>query len=259
MTHHTGDHLDDDRLSALLDGAGTDADRAHLAGCDRCAERSEALQTVADLVASPPAAPPVATRDAAVAAALAAADRPVGVVPRPVRRHPPAWLLPAAAVVALVALVAVVVPRWGQGDDDAGNAGDSAARAVQDDGGGSGEEDGAERGTAPATASQPPPLFRAALGELGSVEDEAALAARIGEALDSTASAHTADAGPGACDPIVRQAEAGLGDLVLRASATWQGTPAEVLAYAPAGAAAPTRAVVVAVDGCDLLADVDLP
>jgi hypothetical protein len=160
-------------------------------------------------------------------------------------------------VVALVALVAVVVPRWGEGDS--GGDGDSATRAVQDGGGGSAEDDAAEQGTAPATAPETPSLFRAALGELGSVDDEAALVARIDEALDSTASAQTADAGPGACDPIVRQAEAGLGDLVLRASATWQGTPAEVLAYAPAGATAPTRAVVVAVDGCTPLADVDLP
>ena len=46
---------------------------------------------------------------------------------------------------------------------------------------------------------------------------------------------------------------------MLRASASWRGTPAEVLGYAPEGATSATRAVVVAVDGCTTLVAVDLP
>jgi hypothetical protein len=252
------EHLDDDQLTALLDGEGSDDDRAHLDTCDHCAGRAEALRTVTALVGAPPR-PPARARDEAVAAALAAAERPVAVVPRPARGRPPAWLLPAAAVVALVALVAVVVPRWGQGDDDSGSGGDLAARAAQEDEGGGGQDDAAERGSAPAPAADAPTLLRGALGELGSVDDEAALAARIDEALTTSTASHDAAPDGGPCDAVVRQAEAGLGTLVLRASAAWQGTPAEVLAYAPVGVGSPTRAVVVALDGCTTLAVVDLP
>jgi hypothetical protein len=259
MSNEMGEHLEDERLTALLDGEGTVADRAHLAGCDRCAERAGALRAVAALVAAPPAPPSEAVRDASVAAALAAADRPVVSVPRPARRRPPAWLLPAAAVVALVALVAVIVPRWGQGTDDAGgDSGDMAARSAPDDGSGGGQDDAAEGGTAPA--AEAPALRRADLGELGAVDDEADLAARVEGALGASTGRYDAPAEDrGACDAAVRTREAGLGELVLRATATWRGTPAEVLAYARDGAAGPTRAVVVAVDGCATLATADLP
>lgn len=249
MSEAVGAHLDDDQLTALLDGEGSDADRAHLAGCDRCAERDGALRAVAALVAAPPAPPSPGAREEAVAAALAAAERPVGL-PRPARRRPPAWLLPVAAVVALVAMVAAIVPRWGAGDDD-GVGGDRAARSAED-------ESGAALGSAErGSASE---LRRPSGGDLGPIDDEADLAARVEEAGASQfALQEDGAADPGPCDPVARSREPGLGDLVLRVGATWRGTPAEVLAYAPAGGGDPTRAVVVAVDGCAPLASVDLP
>jgi hypothetical protein len=258
MSNHMGEHLDDDQLTALLDGEGAEADRAHLAGCDRCGERAGALRAAAALVAAPPAPPPEGARDAAVAAALAAADRPVVSIPRPARRRPPAWLLPAAAVVALVALVAVVVPRWGQGtDDEGGDSEDRAALSAGDDSGSGDAQDSAEGG---APAAETPPLSRTSGGDLGALDEEADLVGRIDEAQGSQfALQEDRQGGAGPCDAPVRAREPGLEDLVLRATATWRGTPAEVLAYAPEGASSPTRAVVVAVDGCTTLAAVDLP
>ncbi|MCI3948745.1 MAG: hypothetical protein K0R11_679 [Acidimicrobiales bacterium] len=242
----TANHLDDEQLTALQDGDGTVEERAHLGTCSRCADRSEALTAVAALVAAPPPPPADRARDEAVTAALAGADRPVAPLRRP-RRQVPSWLLPAAAVVALLALVAVVVPRWGDGDDDETAAGRLDATA--ESGGGDGDAGGAGGGA----ASEAPALRRAAEPDLGAVDDEAELARRVEDALAGTAAADAA-AEPSAADPCVaglRAADLTLEPLRFRASLVWQGRPALVLSDG-------TRAVVVATAGCARLADVDL-
>ncbi len=246
----TASHLDDEQLTALQDGEGTAEERAHLASCSRCAERSEALTAGAALVAAPPGPPADRARDEAVAAAVAGADRPAAPLRRPRRRVPP-WLLPAAAVVALLALVAVVVPLWGDRDDES-----AAGRldATAESGGGDDDAGAAGGGAASEGAASDAPALRRSPGpDLGAVDDEAELARRVEEALTGAA-AGDAEAAPSASDPCVtglQAADLSLQPLRLRASLVWRGQPASVLSDG-------TRAVVVATAGCSRLADVDL-
>jgi hypothetical protein len=109
----TPDHLDDEILSALLDGdqaGGPDA-AAHLAACDRCAGRQEELAAArAALAAAPVEALDEVTRRRLVAGALRAADQtPAGSAPaarsRWGGRHPA--LVGSAAAVLLAVLVGV--------------------------------------------------------------------------------------------------------------------------------------------------------
>jgi anti-sigma factor RsiW len=65
-------HLDDDRLSAVVDGLAEPEDAAHAASCPVCQARLQQWQRVLDQLASVPEPTPDANRrDAAVAAALA--------------------------------------------------------------------------------------------------------------------------------------------------------------------------------------------
>jgi hypothetical protein len=115
----TSDHLDDEILSALLDGdadaAGLDA-AAHLRACDRCAGRQAELAGARAALAAAPMEPlDELTRRRLVAAALAAAEAtPAGEAPaaatpigrsRWARRHPA--LIGSAAAVMLALLVGV--------------------------------------------------------------------------------------------------------------------------------------------------------
>jgi hypothetical protein len=241
----TGAHLDDEQLTALQDGEGPAADRAHLSTCGRCTERADALAAVAALVAAVPAPPPAEARDAAIAAALRSADRPV---PRPARPRPrvPGWLVPAAAVVAFFAVVAALVPLLGRGgsDDDRAASGrsDQAAESSGDDAGDSGSAGGLSRSAAPSGSS------------LGRIDDEAALVRAVGGALAPAPAAQSdASATPTSpCEGRLRSAGGPLGPLRLRAALVWRGQPAEVLSDGE-------RAVVVAAGGCTALASVDLP
>ncbi|MGH9125145.1 MAG: hypothetical protein ACRDZ8_10530, partial [Acidimicrobiales bacterium] len=61
----TPPHLDDERLSAVLDGAGEAGDVAHLSSCADCGSRLEGWRRVARMVAALPAPAPGAARDAA--------------------------------------------------------------------------------------------------------------------------------------------------------------------------------------------------
>jgi hypothetical protein len=121
----TSDHLDDELLSALLDGdatgdpgaggAGSDA-AAHLRACDRCAARQAELAGARAAMADAPVEPlDDLARRRVVAAALAAAEAspadeaPAGVIPigraRWARRHPA--LIGSVAATVLAVLVGV--------------------------------------------------------------------------------------------------------------------------------------------------------
>jgi hypothetical protein len=127
----TSDHLDDEILSAFLDGdadgAGLDA-AAHLRACDRCAGRQAELAGArAALVAAPVEPLDELTRRRLVAAALAAREAPpAGEAPAavtPIGRS--RWagrhraLVGSAAAVVLAVLVGVpfVVGNGGSGRD----------------------------------------------------------------------------------------------------------------------------------------------
>ena len=244
----TPDHLDDEQLTALQDGVGAAADRAHVDGCERCRDRADRLAGVAALVATPPPPPSAAARDAAVATALSEADRPV--VAFGDRRRLPEWLAPVAAVVVLLALVVAIVPllgRAGDDDDDSAASGRTATAESQDTAGGGGggsSGDDAQRSAAPSGAT-----------DLGVVDDEADLARRVDSVLTAEASADIAgDAlrDEDRCAASFRSLSPPLGALRLRAALVWQGAPAEVLSDGE-------QAVVLAAGECTVLATVPLP
>ena len=66
-------HLDDDALSATLDGMNTDDEGRHLAGCELCRHRLEDFRAVARAVGSPVVLPPPAAVEASIRTALDAA------------------------------------------------------------------------------------------------------------------------------------------------------------------------------------------
>ncbi|MGH9126071.1 MAG: zf-HC2 domain-containing protein, partial [Acidimicrobiales bacterium] len=66
----TAPHLDDDALSALVDGEATPGDREHLADCPACQAELAALAAVARAIATPGLPPVPGEVDAAIARAL---------------------------------------------------------------------------------------------------------------------------------------------------------------------------------------------
>src|SRR5687768_2485329 len=107
-------HLDDEQLSALIDGEVAEPAplHEHLDACDVCAARTAHLRAVAARVAEPP--PPMVGGDpeAAITAALAVWDagRPIALHPaRPRRLPPPAWVGVAAAVLIVLALAPMLL------------------------------------------------------------------------------------------------------------------------------------------------------
>jgi len=127
----TPDHLDDEILSALLDGdadaAGADA-AAHLRACDRCAGRQAELAGARAALAAAPVEPlDELARRRLVAAALeasrttAADEEPSAAVPmgqsRWARRHPAVIGSAAAVLLALLVGVPFVVDNGGPGGD----------------------------------------------------------------------------------------------------------------------------------------------
>ena len=75
----TDTHLDDEALSAALDGEATAAEESHLVSCPACRQRIDVLRGIALAVGGPVPPRPAAAVDAAVGAALGAAlDAPLG-------------------------------------------------------------------------------------------------------------------------------------------------------------------------------------
>ena len=130
MTMDTNpDHLDDETLSALLDGAsdGASADAAaHLGACDRCAERQAELSAARAALAASPVEPldELARRRLVAAAVRAADDAPAGEAAagaavtgrtRWAQRHPAVLGSVAAALLAVLVGVPFVVGNHGGG------------------------------------------------------------------------------------------------------------------------------------------------
>lgn len=226
-------HLHDDDLSAALDGFELSPDdAAHLAACERCRARLDALAAAANALTAPVPVP-AGLRDAAVARALDAGDEPVAGGRS---RRPPAWLGAVAAAVVVILGVSVAT-RMGDGGDDAGTAASNAL-----DGGDLGVLDAADLRTRVQAVLEPPAVADSdAGGGTGggqmessgptdggdaSVDGAPAMALRQtngGERTPSTA----------ACEVIVLERyDRGLaGPLVYRATGTWEGKDAFVLAY----------------------------
>ena len=71
-------HLDDDQLSALVDGEAEPAEIDHVDGCEECGARLALWRAGIGMVGEAPELPPASQIDAAVAAALAASAITVG-------------------------------------------------------------------------------------------------------------------------------------------------------------------------------------
>ena len=180
----TPDHLSDEILSALLDGAAEEGDgtgvdvAAHLRACDRCAGRQSELAGARAALAAAPVEPlDELTRRRLVAGALAAAEQahateapaaatvPIGRA-RWARRHP--GLIGSAAAVVLAVLVGVPF--------------------VLDNGGPGGGET--------LTAQAPLDLASPFLGDLGDLSDRSRLRLRLSGAGNDTYGSPPAEAGP---------------------------------------------------------------
>ena len=197
----TDSHLDDEQLSLLLDGVAVD-DRAHVEGqfaCPSCAGRLAALRAARDAVASAAVRPLSAEAlDRIVRVALddAAAEADV-VALAPARRRrrmttpPPAWLIGAAAGIAVLVGVAGVlrVADTPTGGGDAGlaaTAADEESTTADVDTGGQALP-AAGTATAGGSAEVDPEVV---LGDLADVDDAGELAL----ALDGLTLTPAADA-----------------------------------------------------------------
>jgi hypothetical protein len=173
----TPDHLDDELLSALLDGDTEAADAAaHLRACDRCAGRQAELAGAREALAIAPVEPlDELTRRRLVAAALAAADgapaaesaaTPIGRS-RWARRHPALIGSAAAVVLALLVGVPFVLDNGGPG--------------------------GGETLTALAPSQESASSF---LGDLGDLSERDRLRLRLSGVASDTYASPPSEAGP---------------------------------------------------------------
>ena len=121
-------HLDDEALSAVLDGEAAAEESAHVDECETCRTRLGALRDASVLVGTPVPPPDPARREAAIAAALETRPR-VAEVRTLRRRTPPTWLAAAAAVVVALIGIALVLPDDASEHDDGGDA----STALSDD------------------------------------------------------------------------------------------------------------------------------
>jgi hypothetical protein len=276
-------HLDDEALSAALDGEATAAEQDHLATCAHCRARCDDLAAVARIVAGPVAGPRPDVVEAAVRRALEESDRaasnaaasggagpatgppfepalaPVSVPPSRLgaSRPAPRWLLPVAgiaAAVVIVGLLGIVLSRSSRHTSAATSAPTVAARAATK---------GASTTGVPITTVTIAPAARAASGNLGNQTDPAVVAQIVRGALQAPAPA--AGASPAASasavpatSPCVAEARRAVGvpagaSAVARYTAVlvWRGVPAVVVVFSPSGGLA---GVIMKTAGCSVLA-----
>lgn len=252
----TSAHLDDDTVSALLDGEATAEEAAHAEGCDACGARLARFRDAAARIGDPGPVDEVA-RERAVAAALGARVVPLGTR----RRGLPPWLVGAAALIVLALVLVPLLGDTGEDEADSLATGDVAARDEGSAGDDAAQQESAaapEAGAAGTTlgmrANEP-----VAGGHLGEV-DGSNIAGRVRAALlgpsPSAAGGGEASTTTGAapCEEALRALDAGLGNLRLTGTAEVAGRRATVVVYDADGSDPPAlRAYVVAGDGCDVL------
>jgi len=259
------EHPDLEALSAYLDGE-TAGLEAHVDECPTCREELAALAQVRAAVASPPPPAPPGAKDQAIAAAMGGT-----------RRFPTRWAAAGAAAAVAAGVLVFVAVR-----PDSHHTQTASLKEV-----GAGAE-----GRAPAGVING--------GDLGDVSDAAALRAKVEPVLHPSVAGSPTAGGAGAtggagggaaagdtgapegaprapavstesrakplaavatrCESTARSLQPGPQTLLYAASARWQGTAAEVLAFTSAppatttpGKQAPVRVYVMAARGCRLL------
>jgi hypothetical protein len=247
-------HLDDETLSATIDGYSSAEERAHLDRCAICSQRLERLKEVSRLVGARVPSPPRAVADAAVAAAMAfrqPGEIPVGSLPvSHLKRRRLQPLLAAAALVIVVGAGVVAIAR-ATGPSGSSKRAASAQRAGS---------------PAPAASSTTAPglnLGGAAAGasstgtpvDLGDFSDTAALTTALRQRASQSVDRRPASSPQTApCQPLAATAagvpSTSIPNLV--AALRWRGQPATSFVYQRGGSAGPV-AVVMANQGCGQL------
>jgi hypothetical protein len=241
-------HLDDEQVSAALDGEATPGEAAHLETCEACRARLDAFRDVSREVGTPVPSDLIA-RETAIAAALT----PEMLASEMPRRRPPVATWLAAAAAAVIAL-AVAVPLL--------SSSSSSKKATS-------------TALSPSATS---PLAKGAASAtptaLGEQSDPTALAAVVRQRLTtqrSTAASKSAAPAAGnfqnpstdqsnapevAC---ANEAAAAVGqapsELRYQATLTWKGRLAVVMVFGPDPHPA---AVVITQPACDVLATLPL-
>jgi hypothetical protein len=260
------DHLDDDALSAALDGFATDEQQAHLRACAACGAAVARLEQVVALVGAPVTSPADAVRDEQIHRAIRAPKRAAVPTLAERRRRPPPAALAAIAAVVVALVVAVPVLLSDRDDDPITTAAEPDATSQARTMGGAVDDAGS-------------------LPQLGEVADEVTLRRALTPFLDPadlSASMATdsppegSEAAGGAtggdragsefttrevadCGAVARgdPPDQALVDLILVASATWQDRPAQVYVFTrPDGT---YTAVVLAAEDCAPLAEIAVP
>ena len=179
----TPNHLDDEILSALLDGDADPDAATHLRACGRCAGRQAELAAARAALAGTPVEPlDELTRRRLVAGALQAADK--GAIPAaaagPARDGRPRWASrhPAFIGSAAAALLALLVGVPFVVGDNGGPAGDAGLSAE-----------------APSALQESASPF---LGDLGDLSDHDRLRLRLSGAGTGAALGYSAPQEPGA-------------------------------------------------------------
>jgi anti-sigma factor RsiW len=205
------DHLDDDDISAALDGER----QPHLDACASCRDRFDQLRAAAAAIASPLRPVDPAVRDAAIHRALS-----TRVVP--LHRRPATWVVSAAA--ALIAALAIGAVLSSNTAHDGGD--DLATKSLE-----APAADGAA--TAGSAAAGP-----TALGDLGTV-DGPALDRLVRDRLASPdrafAGGEAGSSAPVECLSELTHDNAEFGSLEGYGSATVARTAAVVLVFSSDG------------------------
>jgi len=246
---NAGPHLDDDALSAHLDGLDAGP---HLAACGECRARLDGLAAAAAAIGAPPAMPTPSVIDAAV-------DRALDAEARGPRRTVLVALAAAVLVVLGVVSAALVGDEERPSDSDTAALSDEST-AGQDAAGDVafaedlGElDDQQELRDRVRTVVEPPPTTTTAPGSGGEVKESvgAPMAATAG---DSSA-VRTSGKDPYCEQAVAEELDRGLGPLVYRATLRWNGTPAVAVAYRVEDASGELdhRLFVLASGSCELL------
>jgi hypothetical protein len=238
-------HPDDEALSAHLDGEAPEVG-AHIAACATCGARLATLRRVSGAVGATVTPPTGRQREAAIAAAI---ESTAGGA-RSTR-----WMGGRVAAVAALAIV-VVGAAWGltrlssDRTDLRATSGRVAQQTVAEEVTSLGDL-GALDDPAALRAAVQPFAARAANFQRRAAEDSARGGASAPEAGTSKA------AGPATATPRCAAAPRALTPADVRpaavATATWQGLPAEVLVYAVADREGAARVYVLARHDCRLL------
>ena len=252
------EHPDLDTLSAYLDGDRAAED--HVRSCETCRAEVAALTAVRDRVAAPPAAPPPDARDRAVAAAVAAASGGP-------RRFPPRWAAAGAAGAVAAAVIGLLIVRPGHHATPTASKGNSAVGQALDSGNVINGGDLGDVSDADALRAKVEPVLHPASSGEGAAAGQTAGGSSGGDvgvrppaAPPGTVRATANSRITGRCEGAALGLQRGPQVLLYAASARWQGTPAEVLAFAAGGttttaASRPSsvRVYVMAARGCRLL------